>query len=86
MAQHGIRAKHNQLYLVEMKWFKNPVGVSELALHMVRLFSRADARGIFISAFGVHDAGHQRVHEPLEQQNNDPFVGEGICHAANERA
>lgn len=45
----GVIEFDNQIYLVEMKWLKNPVGVNELAPHMVRLFSRADARGIFIS-------------------------------------
>ena len=45
----GVIELDNQLYLVEMKWLKSPVGVNELAPHMVRLFSRADARGIFIS-------------------------------------
>jgi restriction endonuclease Mrr len=45
----GVIEFDNQLYLVEMKWLKNPVGVNEIAPHMVRLFSRADARGIFIS-------------------------------------
>jgi len=45
----GVIDLDNQIYLVEMKWLKDPVGVNELAPHMVRLFSRADARGIFIS-------------------------------------
>jgi Restriction endonuclease len=45
----GVIGFDNQLYLVEMKWLTNPVGVNDLAPHMVRLFSRADARGIFIS-------------------------------------
>jgi restriction endonuclease Mrr len=45
----GVIEFDNQPYLVEMKWLKNPVGVNELAPHMVRLYSRADARGIFIS-------------------------------------
>ena len=45
----GVIEFDNHLYLVEMKWLKKPVGVNELAPHMIRLFSRADARGIFIS-------------------------------------
>lgn len=32
-----------------MKWLKDPVGVPELSIHMVRLFARPDVRGIFIS-------------------------------------
>lgn len=45
----GVIEFDSQIYLVEMKWLKDPVGVNELAPHMVRLFGRADARGIFIS-------------------------------------
>ena len=46
----GVIELDNQVYLVEMKWLKGPVGVNDLAPHMVRLFSRADARGLFISS------------------------------------
>ena len=46
----GVIEFDNQLYLVEMKWLKNPVGVNDFAPHMVRIFSRADARGIFIAS------------------------------------
>jgi hypothetical protein len=48
----GVIELDNQIYLVEMKWLKAPVGVNDFAPHMVRLFSRADARGIFISSTG----------------------------------
>ena len=46
----GVIELDNHLYLVEMKWLKNPVGVGDIAQHMVRLFGRADARGLFISS------------------------------------
>lgn len=37
-------------YLVEMKWWNAPLGISELAPHLVRLFSRGgQARGLFVS-------------------------------------
>ena len=45
----GVIEFEGHIYLVEMKWLKDPVGVNDLAAHMVRLFARADARGIFIS-------------------------------------
>lgn len=38
-----------EIYLVEMKWLKEPVGAAEIAPHLVRLYSRAESRGIFIS-------------------------------------
>ena len=44
------------LYLVEMKWWAAPLGPRETSQHFVRIFSRADARGIFISASGYTDA------------------------------
>lgn len=39
-----------EVYLVEMKWLSDPVGVAEISQHLVRLMSRSEARGIFISA------------------------------------
>lgn len=37
-------------YLVEMKWWNAPLGISELAPHLVRLFGRGgQARGLFVS-------------------------------------
>jgi restriction endonuclease Mrr len=48
----GVIEFDSHLYLVEMKCLKDPVGINEHASHMIRLFSRADARGIFISSSG----------------------------------
>ncbi len=45
----GVIEFESHIYLVEMKWLKKPVGVDDLGAHMMRLFARADARGIFIS-------------------------------------
>ncbi|CAK7015253.1 MAG: hypothetical protein DELT_02232 [Desulfovibrio sp.] len=46
----GVIGFEGHLYLVEMKWWKDPVGVGEIAQPLVKLFERADARGIIISA------------------------------------
>jgi restriction endonuclease Mrr len=48
----GIIEFDSHVYLVEMKWLKDPVGVNEYASHMIRLYGRADARGLFISTSG----------------------------------
>lgn len=40
------------IYLVEMKWWKEPLGSNEVSSHIVKVYSRSDARGIFISASG----------------------------------
>lgn len=45
----GVIELEGTVHLVEMKWLKDPVGVAEFAPHLVRLFSRANASGIFIS-------------------------------------
>ncbi|MHB1493941.1 MAG: restriction endonuclease [Acidithiobacillus sp.] len=46
----GVIELKGVLYFVEMKWYKDHVGKPEISEHLVRLFSRAEARGIFISA------------------------------------
>jgi restriction endonuclease Mrr len=45
----GVIELKGTLYFVEMKWYKDPVGVPEISQHLVRLMSRAEGRGIFIS-------------------------------------
>lgn len=45
----GVIEFEGHIYLVEMKWLKDPVGVPELGTHMMRLFARDGVRGIFIS-------------------------------------
>ena len=46
----GLIEFKGQLYLVEMKWLKDPVGRSEMATHLVNIYGRGDVRGLFISA------------------------------------
>jgi len=46
----GVIEINGILYFVEMKWYKGPIGKAEISEHLVRLISRAEARGIFISA------------------------------------
>jgi restriction endonuclease Mrr len=48
----GIIELEGTIHLVEMKWLKNPVGVAEFGQHLVRVFGRANASGIFISTSG----------------------------------
>lgn len=46
----GLVELDGHLYLVEMKWWNSPLGVTEVAPHLVRVFGRAgQARGLFIS-------------------------------------
>jgi len=46
----GVIELKGTLHFVEMKWYEAPLGKPEIAEHLVRLISRAEARGIFISA------------------------------------
>lgn len=45
----GVIELDGHLYLVEMKWLSEPVGVPDVSHHLVRVFSREATRGIFIS-------------------------------------
>ncbi|RSK55307.1 hypothetical protein EJA13_03740 [Bacillus canaveralius] len=45
----GVIEIDNQIFLVEMKWWDKPIGRSEVSEHLVRIFSRGQASGIFIS-------------------------------------
>ncbi|NLZ53260.1 MAG: restriction endonuclease [Thermoanaerobacteraceae bacterium] len=56
-----------EVYLVEMKWLKNPVDVSEISQHLVRIYHRSYARGIFISASGYTKAAIATCKEALQK-------------------
>ncbi|WP_206663852.1 restriction endonuclease [Robertmurraya kyonggiensis] len=45
----GVIELDNRIFLVEMKWWDKPVGVGEVSHHLVRIFNRGHACGIFIS-------------------------------------
>ncbi len=46
----GVIELDGEIYLVEMKWLKDKVGVADVSEHLVRVFNRHSSRGIFISA------------------------------------
>jgi restriction system protein len=56
------------LHFVEMKWYKEPVGTGEVAQHLVRLMSRAEARGLFISASDYTDPAIRTCREFLQHK------------------
>jgi restriction system protein len=45
----GVIELDGEIYLVEMKWLKQPVSVDDVSRHLVRVFNRSATRGIFIS-------------------------------------
>lgn len=46
----GVIELENHLYFVEMKWWKDPIGVPEISQHLVRIYHRPESRAIIISA------------------------------------
>jgi restriction system protein len=52
---------HGEIYLVEMKWWNQPIGPGEVNSHLSRLMTRAEARGLFISASGFTPAAVEAV-------------------------
>ncbi|MCW7494848.1 restriction endonuclease [Leptospira sp. 2 VSF19] len=48
----GIIEIDNQIFLAEMKWKKDSIGSDDIYAHLGRIYHRANAHGIFISASG----------------------------------
>lgn len=64
----GVVELAGHLYLVEMKWWNKPLGKGDVAEHLVRLFNRGEARGIFISSQGYSDPAVTCCKEALQQK------------------
>jgi hypothetical protein len=61
----GVVELDGELYLVEAKWWHDPLGPGDVAQHLVRVFNRGHARGIFISASGYTSAATLSCKESL---------------------
>lgn len=48
----GVIELDGNLYLVEMKWWTDPVGKEAMTNHLMGIFLRGQARGLFISVSG----------------------------------
>ena len=64
----GIVEFEGNIYIVEMKWVKEPIGVDKIAPHLVRLFNRGDARAIFITSDGYTKPAIAECREVLSQK------------------
>jgi len=64
----GVIELGGTLYFVEMKWYRDPVGKPEISEHLVRLMSRAEVRGIFISASDFTEPAIHTVREFLQHK------------------
>ena len=63
----GVIELDGEIYLVEMKWLKEPVGVGDVSQHLVRLFNRSESRGIVISYSGYTEPAMAICKESLSQ-------------------
>ena len=70
----GVIEFKADFYFVEMKWYQTPVGTAEISNHLVRLMSRAEAKGLFISA---SDFTEPAVHTCREFLQHKLIV---LCH------
>jgi restriction system protein len=61
----GVVEIDGEMYLVEMKWWNEPLGVETVSQHLVRVFNRGQARGIFISASGYTEPAVKTCRESL---------------------
>jgi len=64
----GVIEFDGNIYIVEMKWVKEPVGVDKIAPHLVRLFNRANARAIFITSSSYTKPAIDECREVLSQK------------------
>lgn len=64
----GVIELAGTLYFVEVKWYRDPIGKPEISEHLVRLMSRAEVRGIFISASEFTDPAVHLAREFLQHK------------------
>ena len=65
----GVIELDGNIYLVEMKWLKTPVDVGDVSRHIVRVFSRGECRGLFISYSGYTTAAVEACQESFSRAN-----------------
>lgn len=63
----GVIEIDGNLYLVEMKWTKDPIDVNPISRHLVRIYHRGQTRGIFISAAEYTKAAISVCKEALQK-------------------
>jgi restriction system protein len=64
----GLIDLDGELYLVEVKWWSEPLGVDPVTRHISRLFLRGDARGILVSASGYTAPAIRNARQALTQK------------------
>lgn len=64
----GVIELDGHIYLVELKWWAENIGVGDVSAHMVRVFGRDGARGIFIANPGFTEPAVKTVRDALRQK------------------
>jgi len=64
----GVIEAGGFLYFVEMKWWNQPLGVPEVSQHLVRIYHRAEARAIIISASDFTEPAVSTCKQALQQK------------------
>jgi restriction system protein len=64
----GVVEIDGYLYLVEMKWWKDPLGTAEVSPHLVKVFNRGHAGGILVSKSGYTQPAIKTCTEALTQK------------------
>lgn len=63
----GVVELDGEVYLVEAKWWDHRLGPGDVAQHLVRVFTRGQARGIFIAYPGYTEAALSSCKESLQR-------------------
>ncbi len=63
----GVVELNGEVYFVEMKWLQNAVDVNDVSRHLVRIYHRGFARGIFISASRYTEPAIEICREALQK-------------------
>jgi restriction system protein len=64
----GLSNSAHRPYLVEAKWWTNPLGVDGVAQHLVRVYSRPAVHGLIVSASEFADPAVQQCRHALTQR------------------
>lgn len=64
----GVIELEGHLYFVEMKWWKDPIGVPEISQHLVRVYHRAESRAVIISASEFTEPAITTCKQALQQK------------------
>jgi hypothetical protein len=64
----GVVEIDGYIYLVEMKWWKDPLGKKEVSPHLVNIFNRGHAGGIIISNSGYTYPAIETCREALTKK------------------